>query len=617
VADEIVAIRIHPAIGIARVGNCDQYFIGPETTGPFATPDGGYKSAGRLKRQAARFRLYGYDKSGQAVREFTGSDAGAEIEWTVTLANKKAAWYNFDRPLDIPESADVRSPRRNAHIRGSARSYLEIRPEPKSITAKSSRPVVFDDGKFMGEPVYLGELRIEDGRLLVLGGRGVARTPLSDNPVYHFANNSGWHDDTSDGPVTARVKWKGQCYEADPGWVVVAPPNYAPDITAVQTLYELIQAALSGFFIAEQESVSFQRDILPLLRNLSNTQWVNYGFHLLFGPGGPYDFFRNGMLERLASNASESEGLRRHVFRLFRNPQGTAADAFRWPPIYGDGYGDVKDGDLRSGMLIAKMRYGALERWAQGNFDSDYTPRSIPSSLEELPRVERPAMMDRAALHFCMGGPFHPGCELTWPLRHASMYRSPFRIRPRTAGQSEPDYGDFMTQAIALAPDGPLSASAPGDLTRWMAVPWHVDTASCLAGYQPEIDPFLPAFWPARVPNHVLTHADYQFIMEGSRKDTAKRQAAFNRRHDWLRRLHDGSPYQTQITRMMEIFGELGVVAKCDGPRDIAGIPSTLYVETGSRSDDPAPSVPPSIAAPPPGGPNFRTARFGGHSRLY
>jgi len=52
-------------------------------------PKGGYKDAQGRKRQAARFRLFGYDKKGKLVKEITSPDA--TIEWTVHLANRKAA----------------------------------------------------------------------------------------------------------------------------------------------------------------------------------------------------------------------------------------------------------------------------------------------------------------------------------------------------------------------------------------------------------------------------------------------------------------------------------------------------------------------------------------------
>jgi len=48
---------------------------------------------GRIKRQVARFRLYGLDAADAVVQELTAADA--DITWTVHLANKKAAWYQF------------------------------------------------------------------------------------------------------------------------------------------------------------------------------------------------------------------------------------------------------------------------------------------------------------------------------------------------------------------------------------------------------------------------------------------------------------------------------------------------------------------------------------------
>lgn len=51
--------KIHPAVGITRVGNSpDDFFIGPELLGQDVTPQGGLKdNQCRLKRQAARFRI--------------------------------------------------------------------------------------------------------------------------------------------------------------------------------------------------------------------------------------------------------------------------------------------------------------------------------------------------------------------------------------------------------------------------------------------------------------------------------------------------------------------------------------------------------------------------------
>ena len=82
-----------------------------------------------------------------------------------------------------------------------------------------------------------------------------------------------------------------------------------------------------------------------------------------------------------------------------------------------------------------------------------------PQRLEDLPLAEQPDALDRAALDECLGGPFHPGCELTWPMRQTLLYEAPFRLRRRI--EAEPDWGPEMTSAIALAEDGPLPPAAP------------------------------------------------------------------------------------------------------------------------------------------------------------
>ena len=54
--------KIHPAIGVARVGDSpDDFFIGPERIGEEPNPPGGFKdSQCRIKRQAARFRIFAH-----------------------------------------------------------------------------------------------------------------------------------------------------------------------------------------------------------------------------------------------------------------------------------------------------------------------------------------------------------------------------------------------------------------------------------------------------------------------------------------------------------------------------------------------------------------------------
>jgi hypothetical protein len=133
----------------------------------------------------------------------------------------------------------------HAYLRNVAiadRNHLVIDPGVREITGANihgGSRYAFDTGKFMKMPVYLGEIRTdEQGRLLVFGGFGKSAS-YDGSLALTFANNEGWHDDISDGPVTATVKFHGTALKVDPAWVVVAPPNYAPGQKSVPSREQL------------------------------------------------------------------------------------------------------------------------------------------------------------------------------------------------------------------------------------------------------------------------------------------------------------------------------------------------------------------------------------------
>ena len=203
--------RIHPAIGIARAREqCQEYFIGPEIIDPPPEKPGFYRDGqGALKRQAARFRIYGFNAAGEIVRELTATDAN--ICWTVHVANHKAAWYQWTMALDVEEAKGSQIPRRNSDVVGDQRQRLVIDGGPKSISGRKTQGLAYEfRGQFQGTDVYLGELRTDDdGRLLFLGGRGKSGYPSGSTILpggpNGFINADGWYDDMSDGPVIAKV----------------------------------------------------------------------------------------------------------------------------------------------------------------------------------------------------------------------------------------------------------------------------------------------------------------------------------------------------------------------------------------------------------------------------
>jgi hypothetical protein len=186
-------------------------------------------------------------------------------------------------------------------------------------------------------------------------------------------------------------------------------------------------------------------------------------------------------------------------------------------------------------------------------------------------------LLDRASLEFCLADAFHPGCEMTWPMRTAGLYVAPFRLAHAPPGWIEPDYGPVLGADLINLPNGPLlGGQLAGGITRWMAVPWQTDTASCRSGYLKSYDPYVPTFWPARVPNQVLSRADYEIVADPE-QPLADRLAAFARRASWLRPLGSKS-YTDQINNMIAHFDHLGVVEPRRGPTS-GPFPTVLEVE--------------------------------------
>jgi hypothetical protein len=596
---QVATVRIHPGIGVSRLGNStSDFYIGPEVTNPEPTKFGATRDAGgAIKRQAARFRVYGYDKYGNVVAEIQQSD-NTSVEWTVHVANRKAAWYEFNAAMDIPATVNLTVPLRNPDVSGSDRNALVIDPGPVKITGISMNDSSYNlMGNFQGTSVQLGQLRTDAvGRLLVLPGFGVSASP-AQKPVYNpanpnsFNNAPGWYDDVADGSVKAKVTIGDKDFVADPAWVISGPPNYAPDIIGWRNMDDLMRNVyIKSGMLQIPPHVSFNEHVRPIITRLSEMQWVNKGFLAMFGAGGPMDFSSEQLLEKL-STAPESQlypdpymELRRTIYNSFRATNTLSVEEGAWPWNYGDAFGytdpDPTQAPSPSTYLKLPDYYDyILSNWVSGNFVNDYMPvLPVYKSINEVDLQLQPEMLDRAAMHFCLADAFHPGAEMTWPMRNASMYRAPYRLRMREEGKNEPVYGSTLSTADVAKVGGPLYDQGPGDITKWMAVPWQGDTAFCRSGYDMEYDPYLPTFWPARVPNQVLTYADYKTLCDTT-QDMPYRIAAYYNRPSWLRQLPAQNPAPQQMMYMIEHFGEMGVIEALPRPDDMPWLPERIYVE--------------------------------------
>lgn len=590
-SDCIVRAGIYPPIGVMRVGNSEhEYFIGPLVSEPeIKTDENAYRDeTGALKRQAAQFRIYGFNAAGKAIKELTADNA--TIVWHAHLANQKSSWYQFQIALDIPEAATApASVLRNIDV--ADRNSLIINGGEHTIHERNVVSGHEFAGKFQERQVYLGEMRTDEkGRLIMLGGHGVSENIKGDLAVT-FANNEGWYDDISDGPVTATVEFNGVQLKVDPAWAICGPPDYAPMQKSVRTMWDLMRdVAVQAQMIPRPVRPSFTKDILPVFQRMTNLQWVNAGFNAAFGWGGPFDYTTSKWISKLNDPSSANLEMRRTISNNFRRYDIPGAEAPQlWPWMYGDAINIPSLGSVRQHSTLSDLQLSFIDQWVKGDFDADYVdmtgcphiPR--PITIDTLPVAEQPDMLTKAAMEFCLADAFHPGCEMTWPMRIPGMYMSAFRVKhiAKTPPVDCSYYGPVMNGDIFTLAKGPiLGGQAAGGITRWMAIPWQTDTASCRDGYTTSYDSYLPTFWPARVPNNMLGEAQYKESIDPNVSEETRKQA-FAFRTSWLGDLPlDGKDpnYTNQINSMVKYFDKLAVVQPRAGVANDPNFPLTMQV---------------------------------------
>jgi hypothetical protein len=607
----IVSAAIFPPIGFSRVGNADEWFLAPEVPGLVTEPPGGYKqTADRVKKQVQRFRVYGFDEQGRVVRELGPAD---DVRWTVHVANTKAAWYGFSNALDRGDAAPgVPGAQRNAFVAVADRErMLVIDPGPVSIAGASANPRG-DDGAYRmaGQfwdrmPVTLGHLRTDaDGRLLVFPGDGVSETALPQNPVRDFTNNDGWHDDWCDGWVKATVRLGDAEIACESAWIVCCGPKFAPQIEPIVSLYDVMRETMvaAGHMAPPKGKVSFRRDVLPILKRAGMMQWVAQAALLREAWIDIGDLADAATLRDMGNPEASAKPAREAVLAAFRRPGGEDTRAHALPLMLGDGinYPDSP----HAWLTVTPIQYQVLETWAQGDFIDDFDDAAADSvgGLDDLPLAQQPEALARAALDACSGGAFHPGVEITWPIRHPQLYRPPsettlpFRIAvggrkslvQRLGLQLNP--GNVFKGDPEHPEDGtPIGPQMPGDLTRWMGVPWQGDAFSCQSVLTTEGFP-TPIWWPALLPVDVLPEAFYRELMRADLSDE-ERLRFYHSRVAWSRGaagigLHVEAAYTDGLRRMIALWTRMGVVVKRPGPGDVDGVPRDVYVEVQRGSMD-------------------------------
>jgi hypothetical protein len=541
--------RIHPAIGIARVGNAgaDNFFIGPELPGrgPLGDPSVGttvpsFKVAGELKPQAARFRIWEYvEKNGklEPSREINlDSKDCIGIVWRVHVANRKASFFEF-RYLR-GEGPGPALPRRNASV--TNRRKLDIDPLARQIGGRNIKGERFEfrkgksrnpSSELWPDPApspaieYLGELRTDPaGRLIVIGGKGLAGG--TGTALSHAFNNDGWFDDVSDGRVTAelhlRVKGKNKVYGTDVvegAWVICGPPDFAPFLENQVTLYDVLyDMAARQMTLPKNEAIfdtvlkplvelnaelltapklskyvpSFDEEIFPIIVRAVETPYT-FLPGTAASPSTPTTSSFHPTLNQYAilgdPLAASGVALRNMIFGRLHKP-GVAG---RPPAVRGVRpdmplmHGDAfgQVAHPRFMLTLTDTQYAIMERWANGHFVK--TAGTFPPVQPAWMTTISPHGLDRAALENCVGGAFAVGIEVSWQIRNKKLYKAPFRINHRAKSQ-------YLGESARIQ---------PGHFSRQMALPWHTDFLGCTL--QDHL-----GWWPAQRPDVVyLSKSDF------------------------------------------------------------------------------------------------------------
>jgi hypothetical protein len=547
-----IVYKIHPAIGSARVGNSKEYYLAPETPGglPLDSSSGKpiyagpglppqnifHDSAGALKKQAARFKVYAYDNANPAdpgtrvavgTTKVNGKTVTA-IEWTVYLANKKASWFQFLQLTGSGMEGDAGYLQNNAKNPGNKNPTLPFNPlrfnvtlgtssDPSTINAANRKQLVLDPGpRTVSGPkaapqdfavaakgtqpfsiTTLGQILTDaECNLIVLGGEGNSGSTDMPVQIQQYANNNGWFDDVSDGPVSgALLLQDGSKVAIDaPAWVLCGPPKYAPEIINLVSMYDTMYDVFVREFGLDPDLFNngkFQASYQPnraaeIIALLSRPNLYQYVAKIgSFGAG------QHAALPSLTSQQFAAGGL-----PVIRPAGQTESGPGLMPKLAGDN--PISGFTSSDYLTLTATQFFILGQYANGSF-----------SQAPAPVLGEGVALDRASLENCVGGAFCPGIEMTWISRNTTIYlplpanpslSDAFRIKhkPLTGGLT-----------LTNGADNDYSAGLePGDIIKYMAQPWQADFNECSTQPIPNGSNNNYWWWPAQRPYDVFPAAN-------------------------------------------------------------------------------------------------------------
>ncbi|MGD9530093.1 MAG: LodA/GoxA family CTQ-dependent oxidase [Pseudonocardia sp.] len=491
----VVEYRIHPSVGIARMGDSTTtFFVGAEQPVDQFVPtlrripgvsdarpnrDWLHDPDGRLAKQAARFRIFAFlyddyvfwrDDLPKKVWEVTNADY--DIAWTVEVANLKSF------------TGDALDRWKGGSDPGPGIHELPYRPAAQHLSTDVANaftaPRAFQGpGRVALGSAVLDAAAADLGTLLVIGSSGVAQ-PIPGEPTdARGLFRAGWEDDSADGRVTATVTPKSGSTQpgADQGakaaraaWVVINLPDYGWDVEESGSLYDV--ALNHGTYRTNHDrfccgkldffgaTVTVEKHLLPLLKSYVQMPYVSESIQ-----DAPAAHF----LDLAAARGNPP-----FLFPRLREPVDTTKEPGHIRGAMEDDFGPTRGANMprQISYSLPRLIHGWMGSWAAGTLD-DVT-RFPPATVTD---IDRPELMDMAAMRSMLGGSFLPGLEVG---RDAGRWRN-----------WQADWG------VRLGHVDVRITAEPGTLTRGLAVPWQADFVACNQDW-----------WPASRPDRTTSIPD-------------------------------------------------------------------------------------------------------------
>ncbi|WFU44159.1 LodA/GoxA family CTQ-dependent oxidase [Bradyrhizobium sp. CB82] len=209
---DVVAFKIHPAIGCARLASNEDYYeffdyeekrktAGPQSVKYMSLRNGKHW----IMRQAVRFRIFAYGADGREIGELTGdvmTRLGLRATWTANVANRKLNVWSQGATPAVEAQA--------------------------SATAGESKRLEGNNPWRPGK-VWLGDIT-GDGLFIPPMGGAYRKTANTSIPPYgNHRKDNGILDTTSDGSINVSLAGANNI-PVVPACVIVAPQDHSPDV---------------------------------------------------------------------------------------------------------------------------------------------------------------------------------------------------------------------------------------------------------------------------------------------------------------------------------------------------------------------------------------------------